>query len=55
MSSATEAMDSTDSSSEDRVLVEPTEVAGEVCTFVGALEFLVGDDEKVLVALFSLV
>ena len=51
-SSLTEAMDSTDSSIDDRDLLDPREVTGDVGVIVGALELPSGDEE-VLVALFS--
>lgn len=54
MSSLTEAMDSTDSSSDDRVLLDPREVTGDVGVIVGAAELLIGGEVSVLVALFSL-
>ena len=53
-SSLTEAMDSTDSPRDDRVLLDPREVTGDVGVTVGALELLNGDEERVLVTLFSL-
>ena len=49
-SSLTEAMDS---SIDDRDLLDPREVTGDVGVIVGALELPRGDEDKVLVALFS--